>query len=135
MGKKKPVQPEVKQDLQIKFSFEFYDTNNDEYCLSQFSAEQVKLTMQRLKEMNAKTFNELMQQRKVLHFGEVYWEKTIKPSGFEQVGLDTLDPFHFALLGVNGQLARVYGAYAAGIFYVVWFDLNHAIWPTPLRNT
>ena len=91
--------------------------------------------MNRLKDVSAKTFNELMQQRKVLHFGPVLWEKTIKPQGFEVPQLEALEPFHFALLGVNGQLTRVYGAYGSSIFYIVWFDLNHLIWPTPLKNT
>ena len=120
---------------QVKFSFEFYDTVSDEYCLSKFTNDQVKIAMQRLKDVSGKTFNELKAQSKVYHFNPVIWEKTIKPEGFGQPKLEGLEPFHFALLNVNGQKTRVYGAYGTGIFYIVWFDLDHLIWPTPLRNT
>jgi hypothetical protein len=91
--------------------------------------------MHRLKEINGKTFNELIQQQTVYHFKPVPWEKTTKPKGFENKALEALEPYHFALLGVNGQLARVFGAYSSGIFYVVWFDLEHKIWPSVLRHT
>lgn len=136
MGKRSRVpEPKVAAPSQIKFSFEFYDTESDQYCLSKFTNDQVKLAMHRLKDVSSKSFHELKQQGKVLHFGPVLWERTIIPAGFGQPKLEQLEPFHFALLGVNGQLARVYGAYGSGIFYIVWFDLDHLIWPTPLRNT
>ena len=127
--------PVIPSNSQLSFSFEFYDTTDDAYCLSKFSSDQVKLSMKRLKEVSAKTFNEMQRQKAVLHFGEVIWSKTIKPNGFEQPALEGLEPFHFALLGVNGQLTRVFGAYGSNVFYVVWFDLEHKIWPSKLRNT
>lgn len=49
--------------------------------------------------------------------------------------MNLLEPFHFALLGVNGQLTRVFGAYSSGTFYIVWFDLDHMIWPSELKHT
>jgi hypothetical protein len=133
--KRKIQDQAVPTNLKISFSFEFYDTQDDTYCMSKFSTEQVRKAMNRLKDISTKTFHELQQQRKVLHFGSVVWEKTIKPTGFENAAINGLDSFHFALLGVNEQLARVYGAYSQGVFYVVWFDLEHKIWPTKLRNT
>lgn len=135
MTKRKIADQEPPAELKVSFSFAFYDTDDDTYCLSQFSNDQVKKAMGRLKDISGKTFNELQQQKKVLHFGQVFWDRTIKPNGFENSVLDDLDPFHFSLLGVNGQLTRVYGAYANGVFFIVWFDLDHKIWPTPLRNT
>lgn len=77
----------------------------------------------------------MFKERATYHFGEVDWKKTIKKDGFPNPAVNQLQAFHFALLGVNGQLTRVFGAYSSGIFYVVWFDLNHEIWPVELRNT
>lgn len=91
--------------------------------------------MFRLGEVNTKTFSEMRTSRKVLHFGEVIWEKTTEKDGFCNRAVDSLNAFHFALLGVNGQLARVFGAYSAGVFYIVWFDLEHKVWPTFKRHT
>lgn len=135
MAKQKIADQKPPAELKISFSFEFYDTEDDAYCLSKFSNDQVKKAMARLKDISSKTFNELLQQSKVLHFGQVFWDRTIKPQGFSNPAIADLDPFHFSLLGVNGQLTRVYGAYANGVFFIVWFDLDHVIWPTPLRNT
>lgn len=119
----------------LNFSFEFYDISEQTYCLSNFTSEQVKIAMTRLKEISTLTFEELRRNDRVFHFGSVTWEKTIKKNGFENKVLDVLPPFHFALLNVNEQLCRVYGAYYQGTFYIVWFDLNHEIWPTKLKNT
>lgn len=114
----------------LRFSFEFYDTSSNEFCLSRWTQEQIRLTLTRLLEISSKTFHELSREKKVLHFHEVIWERTIKTSGFPNKEANKLHAFQFALLGVNGQLARVFGAYAENVFYIVWFDLNHEIWPT-----
>lgn len=117
------------------FSFEYYDTSNERFCISKWAQKQIKASLFRLKDISTKTFNEMRRDERVYHFGEVIWEKTIFPKGFPNQTANALPAFHFSLLGVNNQLARVYGAYAPGIFYIVWFDLNHEIWPTPLKNT
>lgn len=119
----------------LNFSFEHYDFRNEEYCISCWSKQQIKRTLQILKDVCQKNLNELYNNRKVYHFGEVIWERTIKKKGFENPSIDNLPAFHFSLLGVNGQLARAYGAFADDIFYIVWFDLEHTIWPTALKNT
>ena len=119
----------------LAFSFEYYDTSRPEYCLSAWDTEKIRKTLERLKDVNTKSFQQLRRERGVYHFNEVNWNKTIEKNGFSNRGLGNLPPFHFALLGVNGQLARVYGAYSSGIFYIVWFDLTHAVWPTPLKHT
>lgn len=119
----------------ITFSFEYYDTGSIDYCISCWSKEQIKCTLVRLKDINTKSFLELGSGRKVYHFREVIWEKTTKPNGFPDKRIKDMPAFHFALLGVNKQLARVYAAFSAGVFYIVWFDLNHKIWPTNLKNT
>jgi|SRR6266496_1785009 len=119
----------------IVFSFEFYNSNSSDFCLSEFSCDQIKLTLQRLKDVNGKTYHELSQGGGVMHFHQVYWPKTTCPKGFEVVALESLEPFQFALLGVNGQKARVYGALGSGVFYIVWFDLEHKITPSFKKHT
>lgn len=118
----------------IKFSFEFYDCSG-RYCMSVWSPQEIKKALERLKDINTKSFNDLSRGRSVYHFGEVDWDRTIEKNGFPDQRIKSLPSFHFALLGVNNQLARVYGAYSTGIFYIVWFDLKHTIWPTSKKNT
>ena len=137
MGKNKNLSipnPKIKEDYKLVFSFEFYDTSED-FCLSKFKREDVKKALERLRQLNCKTLDEIFRQKKVLHFHEVDWNKTIKKSGFPSTMANQLSPFQFSLLGINNQKARVYGAYQNNIFYIVWFDLDHEIWPTFLKNT
>ena len=121
-------------DDKLKFSFEFYDCSG-KYCISDWSREEIKKSLVRLKDINTKSFRELSKQRGVYHFGEVDWSQTIEKSGFPDKRVNDMYPFHFALLGVKNQLTRVFGAYSTGIFYIVWFDLEHIIWPTEKHNT
>ena len=125
---------ELSDNRKLRFSFEYYDSTS-KYCLSSCTGEQVKKTLSRLKDINSKTLNELRRERWVYHFNEVIWENTKEKGGFPDSRLSKLPAFHFALLGVNQQLARVFGAYSQDTFYIVWFDLNHKIYPSPLKNT
>ncbi len=134
MSKKNRI-PEPKiPNNKIKFSFEFYDTSC-KYCLSNWGEGKIAAALGRLQDINSKTFDDLRRESVVYHFNSVDWSKTIERSGFPLAVANELEPFHFSLLGVNGQKARVFGAYSQGTFYIVWFDLNHVIWPTLLKNT
>lgn len=134
-GKYEIPSPQLPNNEKLKFSFEYYDVVSDKYCLSKWNQSQIRSAILRLQEICTKSFNRLRQERRVYHFGEVDWSQTIEKQGFPNTTINSLSPFHFALLGVNGQMTRVYGAYSSGIFYIVWFDLDHKIWPTPLKNT
>lgn len=77
----------------------------------------------------------MIAQRGTYHFYPTDWQRTIEPRGFPDPRANALDPFHFALIGVNGQKARVYGALSGDTFFIVWFDLDHRIWPTFKKHT
>ena len=121
---------------ELLFSFKYYDERNDQqYCLSKFEKDQVRTTLERLKEVSKTTVNELRQKRQFYHFHEVDWRSTTIKDGFVNSELRLLEPFQFSLINVNGQKARVFGAMSHFTFYIVWFDLNHKIWPSFKRNT
>jgi hypothetical protein len=120
---------ELPENRKITFSFEYYDSTRDDYCISGWSREQIRRTLNCLKDINSKSFNQLRRENRVYHFGEVNWENTVEKSGFSNPAVNKMSAFHFSLVGVNNQLARAFGAYYAGTFYIVWFDLNHKIWP------
>jgi len=124
----------VNEKEKLTFSFEFYDKSG-KYCLSKFEKTDIPLTIERLQQLNEKTILEILRDKKVLHFHEVHWELTTEKKGFPFKKANEYDPFQFSLLGVNSQKARVYGAYGGGIFYIVWFDLEHQIWPSFKKHT
>ena len=126
--------PQVNIDTNIKFSFRYYDTSCSKYCISEWGKEAISFALKRLQDISTKKFKEIVGNR-VYHFFPVYWEQTIKKGGFPTQEANRLDAYHFALVGLNNQKARVYGAYAEGTFYIIWFDFNHEIWPTFPRNS
>ncbi len=129
-------QSQTLRGVKVTFSFEFYDTVGDAYCISCWSKDHTKLALQRLGDINAKTFMELKAQGETLHFHEVDWAKTIEKSGLPANAACLNDnPWQIALLSVNGQKTRVFGSYMSDVFYIVWFDLHHAIWPVKLKHT
>lgn len=129
------LQSSLPTNEKIRFSFEYYDKYSSDYCLSCWGREQIRNALLRLRDICTKSFNDLSRERRVYHFGEVIWEKTTKKSGFPDSKVNQLPAFHFILHGINNQRARVYGAYYAGTFYIVWFDFNHEIWPVELKHT
>ena len=121
---------------ELLFSFKYYDeTNSQQFCLSKFSSDQVRIAMERLREVSAKTLNDVRQQRQFFHFHEVDWAQTTIKDGFGNRELQQLQSFQFSLANVNEQKTRVYGAMSETTFYVVWFDLNHQIWPSFKKHT
>jgi hypothetical protein len=131
-----PSKPSPSATEKIKFSFEYYDLDSKpDYCLSSCVGAGVKMALSRLKDINTKSFNELMSQRRVYHFGEVDWSQTIEKKGFPDPRVNQMSAFHFSLLSVDGQLTRVFGGYYNATFYIVWFDIKHQIWPSLLKHT
>lgn len=140
MGRKKVSESDQKlASLNISFSFEYYDTSAESlFCLSDWGKESIKHTLGRLRDICQKTLYEMQQQRKVYHFTPTDWSKSkMYPKGFpEHIGaLNNLDPFHFAVLGLNQQKARVFGAVSGSTFYIVWFDYDHDVLPYKLKHT
>ena len=88
----------------------------------------------RLKEINAKTWNEMAKQAKGYHFHPVDWKQTTEKRYPSNAAMQ-MQQFQFSLVGINDGKARVYGSYSDGVFYVVWFDLEHKIWPSFKKNT
>lgn len=114
----------------LRFSFEFYDTTTNEYCLSEMEKKDIKRTLERLKQVNEKSFKELLSEKRVFHFHEVDWKRTTEKNGFPDSRVSQLQPFQFSILGVKNQRARIFGAYYQGTFYIVWFDYEHKIYPS-----
>lgn len=128
--------PDLSAREKLRFSFEYYDTtDNNKYCLSCANQKQIKEALFRLQNICTKSFLELNSERRVYHFYETDWSHTTKPLGFPNPSVNQLSPFHFSLINVNDQMARIFGAYSKGTFYIVWVDLYHEILPVGLKHT
>lgn len=136
MARKTPVDlPILPKNLNLNFSFKFYDEDREEYCLSCWKQKEIKRALKRLKQLSDKTLNQLRQDRSFYHFHEVIWEKTTEKRGFSNNLLDDLPHFQFMLPGINSQKARVFGALQGNTFFIVWFDLNHDVCISNKKHT
>jgi hypothetical protein len=126
--------PKLPEDETIKFSFRCYDESG-KFCLSKWEKEDVSKVLKRLKELNRKTYGELHREKTVYHFHPVDWNTTTEKSGYADNYLKDKEPFQIALIGINNQKARMYGAFERNIFYIVWFDFEHLITPSVLKHT
>lgn len=127
--------PSPPPNLKLRFSFEFYDTEGTKYCLSLGTADQIRAALGRLKEVNQNTLNELLAKGTTYHFHPVDWSQTKEKAGFPDRRLDALEPYQFALLAVNGQKTRIYGALYENTFFIVWVDWHHVITPSRKKGT
>ena len=125
--------PQLPENQKLRFSFEYYD--GSKYCVSEWTKKDIKDALLRLREVCRMTFNDLRRGSRVYHFHEVDWNTTSEKTGFADPDVNQLQPFQFALLGINKQRARIYGAYSTGTFYIIWFDLNHSITPSLQKHT
>ena len=121
----------------LSFSFEYYDHTDDSlFCLSDWAKDDIKYTLKRLKEMCSKPIIEMI-GKKTYHFYPTNWNSTEFKNGFPppMEALNALEPFHFAIVGLNEQKARVFGALSGSTFYIAWFDYDHDIIPVTLKHT
>ena len=127
----------LKQESDIKeivFSFRYYDTDCSDWCISEWEKEQIKTALTQLKEINQKKITELC-RGKPWHSHPVEWKKTIYRDGFPNKSLREMESWQIALPSVKKTCTRFFGVIEKNIFHIVWFDLNHKIWPTKLKNT
>jgi len=78
-----------------------------------------------------------MKGRKTYHFYPTNWSSTAYKDGFPGPldALNALEPFHFGIVGLNNQRARIFGALSGSTFYIAWFDYEHDIIPVALSHT
>jgi hypothetical protein len=117
----------------IVFSFKYYD-NNEKWCISCWKKDEIKTALKRFQEINNNQVP-ILKIGKTWHFHPIRWEETIYPKGFTNPLLNEMEAWQIALPSVKKSLTRVYGVIQQNIFYIVWFDLNHDICPTTLKNT
>ena len=63
-----------------------------------------------------------------LHCHELDWNKTSRPKGFSHLKNLSQDHEPFQL-GVGKVKGRIIGFFVDDIFYVVWFDPDHLLYP------
>ena len=117
------------QDDLIRFSFKYLDfskkyplkSNDSDYFRCFFSR------LQSISQMKASEFR--MNKDKSLRAHTHNWSQTSEPDGFQHLNtqLRQCEPWQFQLSA--NKHGRIHGILLDEVFYVVWFDPNHQLYP------
>jgi hypothetical protein len=120
----------VVADLKICFSFEHFDASDTEMCPPIFKPHYTQTLMERLKALSTATLKEFMNSRnKSTRAHPLEWNETARPQGFLHLNehLRATSAWQFQLSA--NEHGRVHGFFIGHIFYIVWLDQNHRLYP------
>jgi len=124
------IQKTKVDDHKICFSFEHFDSSDEEVCPPIFLPYYTQTLMERLKALSAWTLKEFMNSHsKSIRAHPHTWAETARPKGFQHVNeqLKSTPSWQFQLSG--NEYGRVHGFFIGNTFYVVWLDQDHKLYP------
>jgi len=116
-------------DLLIKFSYKYLDLHHHKFTIKDREPTYFFRLLQRLKDLSSFTVLELQTSRsKSLRFHDIVWRDTSE-TGFGLPNEEQLfeTPWQFEV-SVN-EHGRVHGFFIGNVFYPVWLDPNHDLYP------
>ena len=134
--KRKPDAPDTRivktqpKDERIRFSFEFFDSSDAVLCPSIFPNGYTHKLLERLQALSQWKLSDFHSTKsKSIRAHTHVWEKTSRPEGYSHLNEQHRDyPGWQFCLSANAY-GRVHGFMIENIYYVIWLDLNHALYP------
>lgn len=115
----------------VSFSFKYLELRHEKFGVPNTSEKVTYLAMlfDRLKQISSMTCQEFREAGKALRSHAIKWESTSEPTGFEHLSeqLRQCQPWQFSL--ARDELGRIHGFWVANVFYAVWVDHAHALYP------
>nr|WP_199314483.1 MULTISPECIES: hypothetical protein [unclassified Desertifilum] len=113
----------------ISFSFKYYQENHPKFSCAAKEIVYCLTLLERLKNLSSLTPQELLINRSSsLRCHPIRWEETSE-NGFglpnEEQLVDT--PYQFSLS--SNEYGRVHGFFIGEVFYIVWLDPDHLLYP------
>jgi hypothetical protein len=114
----------------VSFSFKFFDDAHDKFCSNDREPYYWKTLLERLKDLSGLTALDMMTNRSsALRCHSIDWTNTSE-SRFgipnEQQLVET--PYQFSLS--SNAHGRVHGFFLDEVFYIVWLDPEHLLYPS-----
>ena len=113
----------------ISFSFKYYQDGHNKFSCNEKVATYWLTLIDRLKALSGLSNQELLVNRsKTLRFHPIKWEDTSE-NGFELPNEEQLvdTPYQFSLS--SNEYGRVHGFFIVEVFYIVWLDPDHLLYP------
>lgn len=113
----------------ISFSYKYFQSNHNKFSTADKSAEYLIALLERLRDLSSWKAQELISNRSsALRCHPIDWSNTTESCfGFhnEEQLVDT--PCQFSLS--SNKHGRVHGFFIEEIFYIVWLDPDHKLYP------
>lgn len=114
----------------LTFSFRHLDLNHDKFSVEGRDGRYLTKLLSRLRDVCCMTMAHLKADRsKALHSHPIRWPETSEPDGYSHLNeqLQSCEPWQFSVSG--NEYGRVHGFVIDTIFYVVWLDPDHQLYP------
>jgi hypothetical protein len=121
---------DINQQL-ITFSFKYFDSTDPALCPPDFRNGFPHILMARLKDLSGWTIKEFVTytKRDSWRIHQHNWAKTSRPDGYRKLPETHKDQPGWQFCLSANEHGRVHGIITDGIFYVIWLDHNHALYP------
>ena len=129
-GKQGQIVKSAVPDPELRFSFKFFDHDDEEVCPAAFNAGYTRTLMQRLRDLSTWKLSEFTtKENKAVRNHQHTWEKTARPNGFERLNehYRAYPGWQFCLTA--NEHGRVHGIIIDDTFHVVWLDQDHRVYP------
>ena len=123
--------PEVSRfNEDLHFSFKYLDLRgNQKFTLVNKTEEYFSSLFQRLKDVSSIKCSEFMANRSsALRSHPIKWEDTTEPNGFRNLNQQLKEEPAFQFELTANAHGRVHGIIIDNIFYIIWFDPEHALY-------
>jgi hypothetical protein len=125
--------PEVtipQENRQLRFSFRHLECTHQKFNIDVCSAEFFKFLLQSIRDYSTWMVDDFREQNNNERRHVIDFPKTSEPNGFTSLDADQLaihEAWQFQLCKKEDW--RVHGILIDDTFYVVWLDVNHALYP------
>ncbi|MGK9047856.1 hypothetical protein KXR63_10855 [Stutzerimonas chloritidismutans] len=130
LDKKSQIKAGTPSPKTLSFSFRYIDPRNQKFDYSQKESGYFCKVIERLSGLSTYTFSEVMAERSpALKAHPIDWPDTSEPAGFSNLNeqLRESTPYQFSIS--RNEHGRVHGFFIDDVFYVVWLDPAHRLYP------
>lgn len=113
----------------LSFSWKYFDTSHDVFNVVRQDTSYLLAFLKRLRNISSLTANEIRTDgTDSLRCHPIDWSQTSHPKGFQLPGEEQLvgQPYQFT---ISLSYGRVHGFFIGEVFYIVWLDPSHALYP------
>ena len=113
------------------FSFKYLDSNHANFTFDRQDANYWKTLIDRLKDLSGLTPLELIENRSsTLRFHKIDWQdKRVSENCFGLPNEEQLVSIPYQFSVSSNKYGRVHGFFIENVFYIVWLDPNHKLYP------